>query len=363
MKVLMVTGSYPPMRCGIGDYSKNLSEALVMNSKIQIGVLTSVFGRNMDKTVDRIEIFPIIEKWSFIEILKFIKIIRHWLPDIVHIQYPSRGYGGGVLQWILPLASFLMGKKVLQTWHEGYSRRNMLKLFLKTIVPGGLVFVRPEYKENLHPSLRWALWKKKTVFIPNASAIPRVVLDEKERDMVRKKYLRKQTRLVVFFGFIYPHKGVELLFKIADSARDQIVIAGEIGDKEYFLREVMKYTSIEPWREKVTVAGFLPAADMAALLAAADAVVLPFRDGGGEWNTSTHGAVLNGTLVIMTSGTKRGYDKKHNVYYAKIDDIGDMRSALSAYAGTRREYNEEVDKNEWREIADKHSYLYESLIS
>ena len=35
-----------------------------------------------------------------------------------------------------------MRRKVVQTWHEGYSRRNVPKLLLKVVVPGGLVVVR-----------------------------------------------------------------------------------------------------------------------------------------------------------------------------------------------------------------------------
>ncbi|MEO6421671.1 MAG: glycosyltransferase family 4 protein [Candidatus Nitrotoga sp.] len=361
MRVLLVTGSFPPMRCGVGDYSYNLAEALAVDPKIHVGVLTSITGGEMGKT-DGIEIFPVTESWSLSEALKIIKIIWHWSPDIVHVQYPTQGYGKGLLPWVLPIISFLMGKKVVQTWHEGYGRRNAPKLFLKSIVPGGLVFVRSQYEKNLHPHLRWALWKKKTVLIPNASAIPRVDLDEREKDALKKKYLKKQKRLVVFFGFVYPHKGVELLFEIADPASDQIVIAGEIAGEGVYRHEIMRLASAKSWLGKVIITGFLPAADVAALLTVADAVILPFRTGGGEWNTSIHGAVLNGAFVITTSITQNGYDKKRNVYFAKVNDVQEMRSALAIYAGMRREHHADIDRDEWRQIADKHRALYESLL-
>lgn len=362
MRVLLVTGSFPPMRCGVGDYTYSLAEALAVDPDIHVGVLTSISGGEMSKAAG-IEVFPVTKNWSFFEALKVIKTILHWSPDIVHVQYPTQGYGNGFLPWVLPMISFLMGKKVVQTWHEGYGRRDALKLFLKSVVPGGLVFVRSQYEKNLHPHLRWALWKKKTVLIPNASAIPRVDLDERETDALKKKYLKKQKRLVVFFGFVYPHKGVELLFEIADPASDQIVIAGEIAEEGVCRHEIMRRASTESWSGKVTITGFLPVADVAALLAVADAVILPFRSGGGEWNTSIHGAVLNGAFVITTSLTQKGYDKKRNVYFAKVDDIQEMRSALAVYAGTRREYHADIDRDEWRQIADKHRALYESLLS
>lgn len=362
MRVLLITGSFPPMRCGVGDYSYSLAEALTGNPEVHVGVLTSALAGETRK-IDGIEVFPVMERWGLSETLRMIKIIRHWSPDIVHIQYPTQGYGNGLLPRVLPMISFLMGSKVVQTWHEGYGRRDAPELFLKSIVPSGLVFVRPLYKESLHRHLRWILGGKKTVFISNASSIPRADLGEREKDAVRNKYLKQQKRLVVFFGFVYPNKCVELLFEIADPASDQIVIAGEIDEKGDYGCEIIRRASLEPWLGKVTIAGFLPAADVAALLTVADAVILPFRSGGGEWNTSIHGSVLNGAFVITTSLTKSGYDKIRNVYFAEVDSVHEMKSALRTYAGMRREYNADIDMDEWRQIAGKHHTLYKSLLS
>ncbi len=153
MRVLLITGSFRPMRCGVGDYTCNLAEALAVDPKNHVGVLTGISGEAKGKSAG-IEIFPVIKNWSLSEAVKVIKIILYWSPDIVHVQYPTQGYGNGLLPWVLPMISFLMGKKVVQTWHEGYSRRNAPKLFLKSMVPGGLVFVRSQYEKNLHPHLR-----------------------------------------------------------------------------------------------------------------------------------------------------------------------------------------------------------------
>lgn len=363
MRVLLVTGSFPPMRCGVGDYSQNLAGSLASVGEIQVGVLTSAPGA-AEEPAGEVERFPLIERWSLAEAVKVIRLIRSWSPDIVHIQYPTQGYGKGYLPWFLPMIAFLMGKKVVQTWHEGYGRRNALGLLFKSIVPGGLVFVRPNFiEDNLHSMLNWAIWGKNPVFIPNASSIPCAGLSEHEKLEIKKPYLQKQKRLIVFFGFVYPGKGVELLFDIADPISDQIVIAGEIAGEGEYPQDIMRRASVEPWRGKVTVTGFLPAADVASLLSVADAVILPFRMGGGEWNTSLHGAVLNGAFVITTSLTRNGYDANNNVYYAKVDDIREMQSALAAYAGRQRAHHADTGRDEWRQIADKHRALYAKLLT
>jgi glycosyltransferase involved in cell wall biosynthesis len=361
MRVLIVTGSFPPMRCGVGDYCQNLAEALAANPDVHVGVLTSTSGVAQGSR-GNIEIFPVMEKWGLGEALRFIRIIRRWSPDIVHVQYPTQGYGNGLLPSVLPIISFLMGKGIVQTWHEWYARRDAAKLFFKSVVPGQLIFVRPQYEKTLHPHLRWALWNKKAVFIPNASSIPRVPLSEQTRDAIRKRYVKKQKRLIVFFGFLYPHKGVELLFDIADCSSDQIVIAGEVDAQSQYCREIIKRASTEEWLGKVTVTGFLPVVDVAELLAVADAVILPFRTGGGEWNTSIHGAVVNGAFVITTSLTQRGYDSKRNIFFAEVGNVEEMRSALASYAGKRREYDADIDVDEWTKIGNQHHSLYESII-
>lgn len=362
LRVLLITGSFPPMRCGVGDYCYNLAKSLNAESGVTIGILTSTSVKIKTLSDSGIELFPVIETWSLIEALKVIKIILQWSPDIVHIQYPTQGYGNGLLPWMMPLISFFLRKKVVQTWHEEYSRRNAPWLFLKSLVPSGLIFVRPQYKDNLHSHLRWVLWQKKIVFIPNASAIPRVELSAKLKNILRNKYLKKQKRLIVFFGFVYPHKGIELLFDIADPNLDQIIIAGEINDNSEYFHQIIKHTLIEPWKGKVTITGFLSAKDAAELLAVTDVVILPFRAGGGEWNTSIHGAVLNGAFVITTSLTQNGYDKKRNVYFAKVDDIQEMSLALNTYTGCRRNYDVDIDGDEWKKIAKQHVFLYEDIL-
>ena len=357
----MVTGSYPPLKCGIGDYSQSLAEALVGRG-IQLAVLTSRVDEAQSKA-DGIEIFPIMNNWSLGELVKVVRIMRHWSPDIVHVQFPTQGYGRRWLPSMLPMIAFLMGNKVVQTWHEGIGWRNVPRYLLQAIIPGGLVVVRPRYREHLHPLLRWTLWNKKFACIKNASAIPQAELGDQEKSDLRAKYLNGQTRLIVFFGFVYPHKGVELLFDIADPVSDRIVIAGEIDKVGLSHQEILKRSSKAPWSAKVTITGFLPSREVAELLALADAVILPFRQGGGEWNTSIHGAVRQGSFVITTSRTRNGYDQQCNVYYAKVDDVQEMKLALNARAGTRRQYNTDIDGDEWLQIAAEHHSLYEAVWS
>jgi glycosyltransferase involved in cell wall biosynthesis len=357
VKILLVTGSFPPMKCGVGDYTYKLAKSLAMLPNMHIAVATSS-AKQKAPAEEGIEVFPCFIDWGVSDIFRFIRVIRAWVPDIVHIQYPTQGYFHHYIPWFLPAIVYLMKGRVVQTWHEGYSLLHMFAFLLKAVIPGKIIVVRPCYKQHMHYMLRWVLWFRRPIYIQNASSISKGEMSEQAKKALKDKYLQGQTRLVVFFGFIYPHKGVELLFDIADQALDHIVIAGELNADPCYAKSIEKHAYNEPWRGKTTITGFLPEGDVARLLAIADAVILPFKVAAGEWNTSVHAAVLNGAFVITTSVVKNGYNHKYNIYYSKIDDIHEMRTALAKYSGCRREFNKEVDQNFWGIIANDHLSLY-----
>ncbi len=60
----------------------------------------------------------------------------------------------------------------------------------------------------------------------------------------------------------------------------------------------------------------------------ADVVILPFKHGSHSANTSTKATVLQGTYLITTSLTRRGYDAGENTHFVAPDDWDGMRHAL-----------------------------------
>lgn len=357
----MVSGSFPPMPCGVGDYAFKLTQVLAALS-LKVGVLTSTVEVKPPVAAGcHVEVFPAIKHWRLGDLWTFIKILRAWAPEIVHIQYPTQGYAGALMPSLLPLVSRLLGRKVVQTWHEIEAPKGKsLKYFLlRALTPGCVVVVRPRYKEQLSGFPRCVTRLKQFVHIPNGSVVPRIMLDASERTAARKRYLKQQRRLIVFFGFVYPHKGADLLFDIADPATDRIVVAGALQQNTKYGRDIMLRARSDSWNGNVDLLGFVPIAEISVLLSVADAVVLPFRDGGsGEWNSSLHAAVLHGCFVLTTSATKSGYDEANNIYYARMDDVPDMRRALLRYAGTRQTVAALTGEDEWKDIGVRHKKLY-----
>ena len=364
IKVLLVTGSIPPAPCGVGDYTFRLAQALAATGKVETAILTGN-SVSVAERAGHVLVFGLVASWTINQIGQVARCLSEWKPDIVHVQYPTQGYGRGILPSIIPLLARIRGVKTVQTWHEGFSRRDAFKLMMQISARSRQIVVRSNFIELVHPSLRWPISRLgRPSLIANASAIPRADCSDEELESAKRSMLLGQRRLIVFFGFLYPPKGAELLFEIADPQTDHIVIAGPAADASVYLDKLKLLAESPHWEGRVTFTGFVSPERASLILAAADAVLLPFRQGSGPWNTSIHSATLNGTFVMTTSTTLTGYDETTNVYYARPDDVHEMRTALARYCGRRINLPERVDGDldGWETIARKHYQIYANLV-
>ena len=333
MRVLLISGSLPPMRCGIGDYTAQLAEALAKNSNVTLAVLTDAAARSVSSPRNY-EVLAVAHGWAWSDAGRIIQTVRRWKPDIVHMQYPTQGYGRQKLPWLVPSLLAALGLRIVLTWHEYFLQESLAQIkgsllnLPNALLPGGLVVVRPHYQARMAAWYRWLIQHKVFQFIPNASAIPMVTLSADEQAAIRARLAPEERTLIVFFGFVYPAKGLEYLFHAADPARHHLVLICDLSEADSYQNQILKMTQTPAWAGHVTITGFQPAEEVSRILAAADVVAFPFRDGGGIWNTSLQGAHAQGTFILSTSREHHGYDAIDNIYYAHPDDVDDMRQAL-----------------------------------
>jgi glycosyltransferase involved in cell wall biosynthesis len=260
---------------------------------------------------------------------------------------------------LLPLLCRAMGVRVVQTWHEAWPLRALAQVLLLRAGANGLVFVRPSYRQLLPRSLRPLLASLPQATVVSAATLPLSRQSPEEARQVRQRYLQGRTRLVVFFGFVHSAKGIEQLFDIANPETDALVIAGAAQDAQY-LGKLRRVAADKGWPPtQVQFTGFLQEQQAADLLAVADAVVLPFLAGAGDWNTSVQGALAQGTLVITTARQPAGDDASRNLYTAAIANVDEMRRALAQLAG-RRVPATGIERA-WASIADRHIAFYRGL--
>lgn len=350
MRILIVTGTLPPAWCGVGDHAARLAAALARRGH-DVAVLTAE-GKPPSAAVSIVR----VRSWSAWRTLAILRQIVRWRPDVVHFQYPTRGYYKRSAPWLLPSLCWLARIPVVQTWHEPPG--GFVAEIPNALVPGGVIVVRHGHVEKMTRFYR-ALTRWKTFrFIEISSTIPFLELAADERARIRAELVKPGERLLAFFGFAFSHKQVEQLFDVADPSRDVVLFIGELDDADSYQRSIRALAQ----QRRGVVTGYVSAERAANLLAAADAVVFPFRDGVDTWNSSVRGAVGQGTFVVATSATRRGYDAGENVFYAAPNDLGAMRDALQMYAGRRRPADVAEFERQWDAIAAAHVAFYRAFV-
>ncbi len=361
MRILLVTGTTPPSPCGVGDYTEKLASSLAVNGVHDIAILSG--GKeNSSASPSNVQRLAGPMNWHLHEFGTIWNIINIFKADVVHLQMPSQAFKHRRLPDLIPAIAWGAGAAVVRTWHESPGVRALLPLALQAVVPGENIVVRQDFLSGMPASLRRVV-KHGCAFIPSASAIPRVILATGERDKLRQHYMTRNGRLIVFFGFLYPAKGAELVFEIADSTRDTLILAGPVDESDPYTRMILGLCQNGSWAGHAISIGMLKPDEAAKLLAAADAVVLPFTSGGGSWNTSIFAAVQQGTPVITTSSIRRGLDRAAMVDYSQPGDLVAMRIALDSLACQRRNFSPRFDRDEWQVVSRRHMTVYRRAVS
>lgn len=354
------------MKCGIGDYTAQLAQALSQKANMTVAVLTDIAAQPIPSH-SSYETLPIVRGWNIAGLASIIRAIRRWQPDVIHMQFPTQGYGTQKAPWLIPPLLASLGHRLVQTWHEYLLSGNLAQfknclLYLPSaLTSGGLVVVRPRFREVMPAWYRILIKRKDFRYIPNTSAIPLVQIGQAERDALQDQFPHEHRKLVAYFGFAYPKKGLELLFKIADPECHHLILICELAETDAYQQSILALAQSPKWQGHVTITGFLPGETVSKILAVADAAIFPFREGGGHWNTSLQGALAQGTFVLTTSHEPTGYDPIRNLYTAKVDHVSEMNQALKTYLGRKRSEPSPTPLNRWDVIADEHLRLYTHL--
>jgi glycosyltransferase involved in cell wall biosynthesis len=357
---MIVSGSVPPEPCGVGDHAARLARELSGRNGIDVAVLTSSWIKAPERQ-GRTQFFPVVRDGGRASLMAALGCMGEWRPDVVHYQYPTQGYARwGPSVGLLPALAWWRGHRPVFTWHEPVRIRP--HSLLNIMLPGGLVLVRPNYRELMGFWFRGLHRIKYITYVTNGSTFPKSSQSEVARSKLRSQLMGEKRRLVLYFGFASAQKGVEQVFQIADPGRDRLLLCFVQDPRDPYHAKIAHLAGSGDWRSNARLLGFLPERQIADLLHAADAVVLPFRAGSGPWNTSTHAVREQGTLLITTSREQRGYVANENTFYAAPGDADAMRAGLAEHIGKRGAPSQDSAKI-WERLADDHVALYRQVIT
>ena len=313
MKVLAISGEYPPAMGGLADYTFLLRQALV-DQGVDVAILTSTQPAS---AADDPTVLRIVDEWSWPSWKTICDVVRDRKPDIVDIQYQSAAYGVHPAINGLPgrLHKSCPGAKIVVTFHDlrppyAFPKAGPLRteLVRQTAQRADLAICSDEADAE-----RVRQWRKKTptALIPIGSNIPNVDLNDDERRGLRETSGTPPDGFAVgYFGFVNSSKGLDTLVRgfqrfAADHPSSRLWFIGE----QFGVSDATNQTTADELdalldstdvRAQTHHTGPLEPAQVSAWLQAADVCVLPYRD-GWSWRRGTLLAALTQGIPVITT--------------------------------------------------------------
>lgn len=335
MKIVMISGSWPPMRCGVGDYS-------------------SVLCVHLSK--EGFDIVPLRrENWSLTSLVDYRNSLVNLRPDLIHIQYPSVGYGRSLLPAItgylvsdtpiiVTLHEFEIFKFYRWLWFYPYSRKASARIFSRSA-------------ERMAFANRFGTDHINDFVVPIGSNIPIAT------DVV------KNPESVAFFGLFWPGKGVEEFLQFAELLRAEkrttklTILGAPMKSQVSFAAKIRSACT----RLNIELVENQPAELVARKLAECEFAYLPFPDGADERRGTLAAALVNGCVVLTTHASDTPDWLRHATIHANTpnDAIALLKGDLQnmEFRKKMNERTKEAAQNyDWKNIAKQHKHIYEKIV-
>ena len=289
--VLMLTGSFPPRVCGVGDYTACLAAHLA-----QRGAPVAVWTR-AGETAPAPGVHPVISGWSREGVRDLVRRIRVARPAVVHLQYERALFDQSVSVTLL-LPELLRGLQIplVTTFHAldgptGWGRAHRAALLPLLMQSQNIVVCssRQEAALGRLPGIA-----RKVRRIPLGTGIEPV-------EALPRSPQSGPLRLV-YFGFVWRGRGIETLLHTLAALPPRaavLEVIGGIRDTTYHA-ELLALAERLGIRERVSFTGELSAADVSRRLWESDAALLPFATGASTGRSTLMAALAHGLPVVTT---------------------------------------------------------------
>lgn len=303
-KILIISGSYPDIKCGIGDYAERLLEAF-RSRHIPVSLLTSRDPLVMEKDY----VYPLIKKWNIFSMAEIMAFIGKTRPAIINLQAPTIRYKA-ILSPIsfLPALSKIFFNPIpfILTVHDYSISREFFKpLFLPIFLFSDIIIVTNEEDERdivkHFPFLKRRI--KRIHMGPTAEMAS--FREGRVKEFREKIKYEEADRYIATFGFIKKDrcvdKAIEVFRRLSEyDNKLKLLIIGDTqkdSDREY--KESL-FSLVERWgiKNKVCWLGFCDTEEAAFYSSVSDLSVLLYERGASFRRSSLINLVLRKVPVI-----------------------------------------------------------------
>jgi glycosyltransferase involved in cell wall biosynthesis len=328
MRICLVSGEFPPMQGGVGDFTREIGLALsrlgaavnvvssVKAAPALVTPLTAEGGFVLSRDELRLTLYPVIQRWDSSCWSPIAELLKHTGSEILNVQYQTAAYQMHPAINFLPWRLRLLKErpKVVVTFHDlklpylfpkaGPLRRWLTKALIKgsdaTIVTN--VEDRTEAErygaDNLH------------LFPIGSNIYPQAPADYDRWKWRERWGAGPDEALLCYFGFLNESKGGETLLRalaqlVASGERIKLLmIGGKVGSSDptnlAYLRKVESLIRDLNLSDSVLWTGYVDGPEVSANFWASDICVLPYRDGVSFRRGTLMAALAHGVPIVST---------------------------------------------------------------
>ena len=359
-----VISPYPPEECGIALYASKLVAELTKHINVAI-IANNKNGLSDMSTESGVKIVRCWRRNNPLYPFRIMKGVLHEKPDVIHVQHEYLAYGVRKYAVLFPALLCLLrlaGKPIIVTMHSVIPKKELTRRFFALHGVGyRLAFVKRAFTILVTKLIGWLshativhncfmkatlisdyyFKKEKINVIHHGVDVPNPQVEE-EKAKISLGLAGK--KVVLFFGFIIPGKGLECLIKtfsvfLEEAPNATLMIAGEYHprlskENPSYMGTIETLINEKKLEKKVVFKNsFVLNEELHTCIAAADVIVLPYVD---ESIAGVSGALATCALfnkpVIATDIPRFAGEIKNGVngILVKPKDEEQLRNAMTA---------------------------------
>lgn len=357
--ILFITNKFPPLSCGVGDYTYYLSKEFVKEGyNVTVICHTNAeIAAYWQDSKEKMTVHPVGGKWNKKDWEKVFITIEKLSPDYILFQYVPGGFHHHAIPWALTTFIKKLKKisiKVVTTFHETYVRYNWShpkyiylalaqRIIARTVAKNSdaLITSIDRYKNQLNK------FNKNIKIIPIGSNIPPLPIDKSELLKLRQKIAPNGEFVLTTFGNRDHYSIIDLFLKLLEKKQNVVLLI--VGNSD-----ISKNISQNKLREKVIVTGFLEAKEIYHYLKCSDLFIniTNFSKKGGSNNKS--GALAAGFCaelpIVGSKGimTNRLLSEKSKIQWLDFDNLNAASDSIQRI----------LDNKELRDLLSHESKLF-----
>lgn len=328
MKVCLLSGEFPPMQGGVGDFSREVGLAL-SGLGATVYVITSVQAAQpgdgehspdgsalLERGSCSLRVFPLIPRWDFSCWAIVSRLLQQTGADILNVQYQTAAYqmhpAVDLLPWRLRLQRGRPG--FIVTFHDLklpylFPKAGPVRRWVtQALIRGGDATIVTNVEDGM---LAESFGARNVHLLPIGSNIEPQAPPGYQRERWRQRWgVHPDEILLCYFGFLNESKGGETLLRALSRLRDSgekvklLMIGGKVGSSDptnvAYLRRMEALVEELGLQDSVDWTDYVEGPEVSANFWASDICVLPYRDGVSFRRGTLMAALAHGMPILST---------------------------------------------------------------